>query len=43
MKNFDEQKLNIYRELEISEQQIAEEKFCDADEAVELLKKKYEV
>ena len=43
MKNFEEQKINIYQELEISEQQIIEGKVCDADEAVEFLRKKYEV
>lgn len=43
MKNFEEQKLNIYQELEISEQQIIEGNFYDADEAVEFLRKKYEV
>lgn len=43
MKNFEEQKLNIYHELEISEHQIVEGNFCDADVAVDLLRKKYEV
>lgn len=31
----------IYRELEISEQQIAEEKVCEANEAIAKLRDKY--
>ncbi|HAX51705.1 MAG TPA: type II toxin-antitoxin system Phd/YefM family antitoxin, partial [Lachnospiraceae bacterium] len=34
-------KLNIYRELEISEQQIGEERTKDARSSVDSLRKKY--
>lgn len=36
-----DEKIIIYRELEISEQQIAEGKLCEANEAIAKLRDKY--